>query len=342
MYQEIEDRWLSSNNDLVAFERDLRAYGGALFDELIPPDIQAPLWEVRDRLRMIQVVSEEPFIPWEVVHLKPPRQPGAGPGRLPKETRFLAQMGLTRWLHNRPPAAREISVRRGRAFYVVPDYPVAEFKLPEALEEIPFLKRHLHAGPCKPEINAVRDLLAQDAALDLFHFSGHGEAAAPASSQQTMRARLMLEGRVEQAGYVPVYLDDDTVGNYADLDGADGNRPLVVLNACQVGRAGWKLTSIGGFADAFIRNGAGAFVGTLWSVGDKPARHFTEGFYGALIEGKRLSEAALIGREAAKKAGEATWLAYVVYGHPEALVRMKRATPAPTARATEPPAVVPM
>jgi CHAT domain-containing protein len=95
----------------------------------------------------------------------------------------------------------------------------------------------------------------------------------------------------------------------------------VVLNACQIGRARWRLTNIGGFPAAFLRRGAGAFVGTLWSVGDQPARTFTESFYTALVtNGRSLAEAALAGREAARKAQDATWLAYVVYGDPDARV----------------------
>lgn len=339
MYREIEDRWLSHKQDLEAFEQDMRGYGGALFDELIPLDLQAPLWKVRDTLKVIQVVSEEPFVPWEVVHLKPPRAPGGPPSRLPPDPHFLAQMGLMRWLHNHHRAPRDIKVRPGRAYFVVPDYPDKDYKLPEALAEIPFLKKKLHAVEWAAEVNAVRTLLSDGGGVDLFHFSGHGEAVAQTSQQETARAQLLLEGRMEQGKYVPLFLDAETVQQYGNLTGEDGNQPLVVLNACQVGRASWKLTSIGGFAEAFIRAGAGAFVGTLWSVGDQPARNFTEGFYQALIDGRTVAEATLRGREAARLAGEATWLAYVVYGHPQAVVHvesMKARRSAPDTAVREP------
>jgi CHAT domain-containing protein len=91
---------------------------------------------------------------------------------------------------------------------------------------------------------------------------------------------------------------------------------MVVLNACQIGRANYKLTGIGGFAQAFLDRGAGAFVGTLWSVGDSPARTFTERLYSELLGGQTLAQASIAAREAARQAGDATWLAYVVYGHP--------------------------
>jgi CHAT domain-containing protein len=59
-------------------------------------------------------------------------------------------------------------------------------------------------------------------------------------------------------------------------------------------------------------------VGTLWSVGDHPARTFTETFYQHLRAGATLAESTTAAREQARLAGNATWLAYAVYGHPNA------------------------
>ncbi len=103
-------------------------------------------------------------------------------------------------------------------------------------------------------------------------------------------------------------------------EGPDGNRAVIVLNACQAGRLGFKLTGIGGFAQAFLKRGAGAFVGTLWSVVDQPARTFVETFYSELLKEASLAEATITAREEARQAGDATWLAYAVYGHPHARV----------------------
>ena len=317
LYKEIENRWVSSQKDVKAFEREMRAYGGQLLDELVPVDVQQDLWDLRDQLGAIQVVSEEPFIPWEIVHLKQPPPPGGTPPPVSPAPHFLAQKGLVRWLHNRTGAPREIRIREGRAFYVIPDYPHKQWKLPAAQEEIPFLEQRLHARPLEAESNAILDLLEEPGTVDLFHFAGHGEAETDNAAQ----ARILLLGRVEGSNYIPLYLNSTNVQQHARLTGPEGNRPLVVLNACQVGRVGWQLTSIGGFAEAFLRAGAGAFVGSLWSVGDKPARTFTEALYASLLSGRTLAEAACEGREAAR-AGEATWLAYVVYGHPLATVRL--------------------
>ncbi len=72
LYKEIEERWVSSGEDAAAFNEDLRAFGGDLWDQLFPAGLQAELWQHRDRIQSIMVFSEEPFIPWELVHMKEP------------------------------------------------------------------------------------------------------------------------------------------------------------------------------------------------------------------------------------------------------------------------------
>ena len=91
-----------------------------------------------------------------------------------------------------------------------------------------------------------------------------------------------------------------------------------VLNACRAGRMGRALTSVGGFAEAFLRAGAGAFVSSLWAVGDTPARGFVDTFYESLLARDTIATAAAKGRAKAKEEGDATWAAYVVYAHPAA------------------------
>ena len=72
-----------------------------------------------------------------------------------------------------------------------------------------------------------------------------------------------------------------------------------------------------------MKGGAGAFIGTLWSVGDRPARIFSETLYSELLNSSNLAEATRKAREASRNAGDATWLAYVVYGHPHLKVTLE-------------------
>jgi hypothetical protein len=317
LYRQIEDRYLSHYNqvtktaDAEAFTAELQAYGVTLFEDLFPLEVQAQLWKHHTRLKNIRVVSTEPFIPWEIVHLKAPGEPldPATPSL------FLGQLGLVRWLHNvNGHAPVQLRIRDGRARYVIPDYPHPDWALPETAKERAFLEAEFAATAVEPQPNEVRQLLMQGGAFDLLHFACHGEA----DQDNIGHARIVLQGRIEGANYVPTWLDASTVRAFGRLRGQDGTQPIVFLNACQAGRAGYKLTGIGGFAEAFLRAGAGAFIGTLWSVGDKPAFSFGKAFYEALLSGKSVPQSTAAARHAARQAGDATWLAYAVYAHPHA------------------------
>jgi triacylglycerol esterase/lipase EstA (alpha/beta hydrolase family) len=314
LYKEIENRWVGSGEDAAAFNQDLRAFGADLWDQLFPAELQTQLWQHRDQIQSIMVFSEEPFIPWELVHMKEPGQ------RLGDESLFLAQKGLVRWLHNFGWPPQSLGIRAARARYIIPNYPHPDYRLPETKKEAAFLQKNLGATAVTPQLNEVRAFLHEGGAFDLLHFAGHGVA----EHDNIANAQLMLEGRVENGNYAPAYLSATTVEQFAKLDDAVGNRPIVVINACQTGRAGYKLSGMGGFARAFLTGKAGVFVGALWSVGDQPACTFTEQLYRRLLAGDRLADAAISAREAARNSGEATWLAYVIYGHPHAVLRSTR------------------
>jgi hypothetical protein len=307
LYQQLEARWVSSNEDAADFQAELRAFGAQLWDALLPGELQEDLWTHRNQIESVMVFSEEPFIPWELLHFKQPGKP------LGAETLFLGQRGLVRWLHNHGWPPEVLRFREGRCRYAIPNYPHPKYALPQAQMEAGFLAQRFQAAPVTPQPKEVRDLLAAGGAFDLFHFAGHGDA----SHEGIANAQLLLEGRVENGNYLPAMLSATTVEQFAELRGADGsNRPVIVLNACRAGRQGYQLTSIGGFARAFLQRGAGMFVGALWSVGDQPARHFTETLYERLLAGDTLAAAVSAGREASRHAGDATWMAYAVYGHP--------------------------
>lgn len=294
----------------MKFDMAMRAFGAELFEELVPVEIQRVLWKYKDLLDSIQIIAREPFIPWEIVHLRNPDGRG-----MPDEPMFLAQKGMIRWMDGGGKdgcAAEEIRIKNGNALYVIPEYPHPAYKLPEAQKEKFFLTQEFEARELTPDSSVVIKTLSSPGAFDLFHFAGHGDA----NSGNINDALLLMRGRVDDHNtYVPDPLEATMVGQCSNIF-SEENAPFVVLNACRAGRLGQKLTSVGGFAHAFLRAGAGAFVGALWSVGDSPARTFTEALYKQLINGATLAEATTAARETARLAGDATWLAYVVYGHP--------------------------
>jgi hypothetical protein len=321
LYREIEERWVQSANDVEAFTQELRAFGRQLFKELVPPVIQNLLWEHREQIDSIEVVSTEPFIPWELVHVVAPGR--ASLAQAPEV--FLGSLGMVRWLHGAGFAPTELRIRKGHVVCVVPEYPPdTDWELTETHREYEFLRRARGAKRADVDTNGFRDLVSRPDQFDLLHYAGHGLA----EPDDVMNARIVLGVALDDDGnWREEKITSTTVEGFACLRRDDGPRPVVVLNACQVGRAGYQLTGIGGFAQAFLRGGAGAFVSSMWSVGDQPAREFTETMYRRLFAGDRLCDAVGAGRTAARDAGDATWLAYVVYGDAYATV-----TPKPTKR----------
>lgn len=305
IYQEIEQRWTGSNEDIQQFELELREYGASLCRELFPEKLQRLLWKHRNALDSIVVISTEPFVPWELVHLRNPDARG-----LPNESHFLAEKGLVRWLRGTP-MAKHVRLRPERCFHVIPAYPHQDDVLVQADAERTFMEDTVGCNALPAHLEDVRRILKGPGAADLLHFACHGHAASNVS-----QGLLQLQGIVRGNEVSDEYLQASTVRESAILTGDNEERPIVMLNACEAGRRGFTLTGNGGFTDAFLEAGAAVFVGAHWSICDQPARTFGEAFYTALLAGEPLSQAAIAARNAARGAGEGSWLAYAVYGYP--------------------------
>lgn len=95
-------------------------------------------------------------------------------------------------------------------------------------------------------------------------------------------------------------------------------RPLLFFNACHSARADFNPVGLGGWAKAFMKGGAVAFIGPFWEVVDGSALAFANKFYSELFNGTPIGEALRLARLAIKDSGDPTWLAYSLYAHPEA------------------------
>src|SRR5205823_5141577 len=100
---------------------------------------------------------------------------------------------------------------------------------------------------------------------------------------------------------------------------------LVFFNACVVAEMSFALTRLGGWPKVWIDDCAcGAFIGPTWSVDSEYAREFARCFYDALAnEGMTLGEAMRTARRRVRELapGDPTWVAYTIYGHPNARVQ---------------------
>jgi hypothetical protein len=304
---------LKSFNDLKALQREARALGATLSRELFDPEVARRLWPLRDRIKLIQIRSWEPYIPWELVRLHDPDSNDT-------DEHFLAEYNLVRTLTDRPPT-RRLAMRDWS--YLAARFPMGS--LPAVGAELGYFTgtqaQSLPARAIKPTaIDATKDAFYDalaDGRFDVLHISCHAE-----SLHQSIEDSSLIIGDMTPPGANRpelIQVNTETVRSEAKLT---ARAPLVFLNACETGRVGAVLTAWGGWPNVFVRCGAGAFVGASWAVRDKPAAAFATAFYEALWSDKTLAEAAGAARQAAKVSGDASWLAFKVYGHP----RARRAT----------------
>lgn len=300
---------LKSWDDLKQLQREARALGVNLCQELFDPEVTAVLWPLRRRIKLIQVVSWEPFIPWELVRL---RDPDSGD----VDDRFLAEYGLVRTLSDdMPPRA----LRMARWSYLGATFPMGSF--PSVGAELVYFTgtspetlrgRGITPTPIGATRDAFYNVLAEGD-FDVLHISCHAESP----HQSIDRANLIIGDETPSGGAQQRLIEVDTITVEAEAR-LKLRRPLVFLNACETGRMGAVLTAWGGWPNVFLRAGAGAFVGSSWAVRDKPAAAFSTAFYNAMLDGKTLAEAASVARASSKALGDTSWLAFKVYGHPRA------------------------
>ncbi|MES1243467.1 MAG: CHAT domain-containing protein [Acidobacteriota bacterium] len=280
--------------------RKLEALGQDLYRELFSGEMQLLYRKIRRSVTTLTIISDEPWIPWELV--KP--YDAEDPDDVIDDDFLCIQFELTRWLAgNRSPAA-EIQVRRLACFTTSSELTRAE----EEQGLVTDLARD-HSGiedATVPVASAEEiETILGKGGLDLLHFVGHGGF----NPDQPNESALPLE--------------DESFFRAGDLTGAlateiGRNRPLVFLNACWIGQQAWSLTGLGGWADRWVRVcGCGAFLGPAWPVRDSRAFEFARSFYGALAQGETFGRAARIARLALREADadDPAWLTYVIYAH---------------------------
>ncbi|RYH09192.1 CHAT domain-containing protein [Tropicimonas sp. IMCC6043] len=298
---------LRSSADLRQLTSDLRRIGQMLSRELFPDDAIRRLWPMRDRIEVIQVVSFEPYVPWELVRLEHPDSQEV-------DDRFLAEYGLVRssagveaaqtlelgdwcWMAANFPMGSLAAVGSETDFFTGPD---------PAL-----VNPQIRLDSIEPTVDALLETLSRGE-FDVLHLACHAESDHDAIEG----ARLIIGDRPGPEG-AATRLGVDTVSIQAEAR-LKARRPLVFLNACETGREGVVLTSWGGWPKVFMERGAGAFVGSSWPVYDRPAAAFARQFYRVLLNGESLARAAREARNAAKGFGDASWLAFKIYGDPAA------------------------
>lgn len=298
---------------LEEVEKELAAIGHDLYKELFSRELRVEYSQFRKQVRSLLIVSDEPWIPWEIV------KPYATEGDDRFDDDFLCvEFELTRWLAKGGPLLLEIAASRIAAVEAVA--PESSRRLRHTSEEVEFLRKvaERHEGVA---FQALRDSTHQEI-MELLEkggngvllFVGHGEFDADDPEE----SRFLL--------------DDGRALRPRDLHGPiettlQHDRPLVFFNSCQVAQQDFSLTRIGGWAARWVREcGCGAFVGPQWSVDDALASLFSQSFFAALDGGATFGQAAGIARLRVREAAPAqpSWLAYTIYAHPNGRLHLGR------------------
>lgn len=292
-FRDIEGLPVESERDQATMTKVLETRGADLAIALFRPSgLEQRLWAIRERVDTVVIQSEESWIPWELCRLC-----GEEDGR-PTWGPFLCErFEITRWIpgvRRRPVTLRDMAI-------VVPE----DSELEAAADERAYL---LGLGGNGRKVTAVPatyvDLQHALAAgvHDAWHFTGHGSQ----ESDDANRSAIELRGRER-------FTPQDLAGEAERLGTSS---PLVFLNACQTAQGGVSLTGVGGWAYRFLQAGAGAFIGTYWSVYDDTAFEFAKAFYERLLQGLAIGRAAREARRAVRASGNPTWLAYTVFADP--------------------------
>ncbi len=293
-------------------EQELGSLGNELYRSLFPKELKQAYWEFHQRVSTLQIVSDEPWIPWELVK----------PFRGEQQDDFLCyQFELTRWLAGESAPAANLGATEfgvARLASIEAGAPPHETPLPHAEQESRLLVElaERHSGVEGAVLaNAGYEDVERTLRLGghgILHFVGHG---------------WFDPHELDLAGFL---LRDGRTFSPRDLNPAievrlRQDRPLIFFGSCQAAQQDFALTRLGGWVSRWLLDcGCGAFVGPQWSVRDASSLLFAEAFYACLEEGATVAQAAQRARKKVRQEqpDSTTWAAYSVYAHPQARLRL--------------------
>jgi hypothetical protein len=279
---------------------------GKLLFEAAPENFRRAFWALIDGnrpLTSIAIVSEEAYIPWEL--MVPTRQTAAGLEE--RANPIGVDFAIGRWILKVQSPSRKISI--DESIVIAPEYAGGNVLI-NAQKEAELVSGQFRGPIVRPaDFEAVA--LALVSKYSLLHFVCHGKDKA-------------LDGQA-------IDLDDSdelTTGNLRGIEGIAAafrsKAPVVFLNACEVGRGSPALVGPGGFASQFITLGARAVIAPLWSVEDSVAHDIALEFYEALERDPTTPLANIFSRVRAKAyvqgSGKDTYAAYCFFGDPLAVL----------------------
>ncbi len=274
----------------------------------------------------ILLLTQEPFVPWELAVLDPPLTTAYG-----GDSPFLgAHAAISRWPLDQRQRKQVPAVAVARQAAITAQYAgVKRWKpLEHAEAEVSELVSTWGMTPVSGSPEQVKACLEAAPAYDVIHVALHGQFDHGGQEDGLVLVEVDANGAP-----VPRFLTTSVVRGLRPAAGT----PFVFLNACQVGSSDSVLGTYGGFASALALNGAGAVVAPLWNVDDRVAAEISRTFYASAYADPPVPVAEIIRRIRAgytreRAAAEpetctATLIAYQCFGHPRFTLRRDRQDP---------------
>lgn len=243
----------------------------------------------------IQIVTDEPHIPWELMH------PDADAGIEGADHLFMTHP-MARWFGGNEGGMRG-GLGGGEVASFVPDYDV-DANLPEALEEGRRLVADLGARACEASCEGFTGFLTApptDGPVSILHFAGH--AASPLDGGDGSREGLrMVDGWVSAT----------EIHSGVRLGIRDGT--FVVLNACSAGAAHGSLGVVGGWPATLAMRGFGGVLAPIWAVQDGHASAVVLDQLAGLARERRTLGESLRDARVRYRGASATPYAYLCHG----------------------------
>tara|TARA_R110002072_G_scaffold12295_1_gene53541 strand:+ start:7838 stop:9790 length:1953 start_codon:yes stop_codon:yes gene_type:complete len=302
----VADDKIDEDDEEEEFEYVTRDYmvgfGQLLYQQFAPPSFIEAYEELSEKLgdnfTSIQIYTDEPSIPWELM--------------VPKGTdQFLSLThAMGRWIIPKNPSdftIPEQSLIANKVYLVTPSYE-GNMKLYATASESRFIGELF--GQSSENIDAkyspVKELLLSSNA-SIIHYSGHGYAQRNDAKNVTDYGLILEDQRLRAL-------------NWRGMLYRSQNPSLVFFNACEVGLSETTAGFVDGWSQALTDTGSRGFISALWELGDRGAAQFSKRFYTDLSKQfSEHSEASIAdairrAKQSFNRSENPTVLAYVFYG----------------------------
>ena len=240
----------------------------------------------------IQLITNEPFVPWELMF---PTGLSSGAEHL------CVTHPMSRWFADME-GRKHLTLRKGKIVSFTPDYGVGR-TLKSAQDEGAWLAENLgaqrHAAAYDDFLGFLGDAMPQQT-VAIVHFAGHGSSKLDPGGSGTTGLE-MSDGWVRE----------NDLHSGLTLGNRDGS--FVVLNACSAAVPDVDLGCVAGFPAQFARRRFGAVLAPIWAVRDAHASQVVCDQIKYLVGGAPLG-ASMRDARAVSKNASSTPFAYLCYG----------------------------